>query len=138
MLDVKKAKYSFFSETQTIFHFQLPNLLINNLKIKQQEHKIFLEFLRHENLTWKEHLKYIENKFAKNIDFSYKAKSYLNKNCLLSIYYSYVHASISYANIAWASLNFAHMRRFHSEQKHIIHIICKKDRFGQTNLFQTE
>ena len=50
---------------QTIFLFWLPNLNINKHKMKQQESTKSLEILLDENLTWKEHLKNIENKFAK-------------------------------------------------------------------------
>ena len=69
----------------------------------------FLEILLNENLACKEHLSYIENKFAKNVGFLYKAKSFLNKICFLTLYHSYVQASINYANIAWGSSDFANL-----------------------------
>ena len=49
---------------------------------------------------WKEHIKYIESKNAKNIGMLYKAKSYIDKHSLLSLYHSYIHSYISYGNIA--------------------------------------
>ena len=54
--------------------FRLPNLKVNNSKIKNKKSKKFLRALLDENLTWKEYLKYIKNKYAKNIDRLYKAK----------------------------------------------------------------
>ena len=44
---------------------QLPNLTMNNQKIKREEPQKFLGVLLDEKLTWKEYLKYIENKCAK-------------------------------------------------------------------------
>ena len=35
-----------------------------------------LGVLLHENLCWKEHIKYVESKIAKSIGLSYKAKPY--------------------------------------------------------------
>ena len=70
---------------------QLPNLTINNRKIKREESIKFLGVLLDENVTWKEHLKYIENKCAKNIGLLYKAKHHLNKKYLVVLYCSYVH-----------------------------------------------
>ena len=66
---LKKNRYSFFhtpSQTDNI-PLQLPNLIINNCKIKREESIKFLGVLLDENVTWKEHLKYIENKCAENI-----------------------------------------------------------------------
>ena len=58
-----------------------------------------------ENLSWKEHIKYSENKTAENLGFLDKAKHYLNKRSLLVLYYSFIHTYINYRNIAWGSTN---------------------------------
>ena len=63
----------------------------------------FLELLLDENLNWKEHVRYTENKIAENLGLPYKAKSFLERNALLAFYYSYIQTCISYANIAWGS-----------------------------------
>ena len=42
--------------------------------MKSEESIKFLGVLLDENVTWKEHLKLIENKFAKSIGLLYKAK----------------------------------------------------------------
>ena len=55
-----------------------------------------------ENLSWKEHLKYTENKIAKSIRLVYKAKPFLGKDSLLPLYFSYIHSYINHANLAWA------------------------------------
>ena len=39
-----------------------------------------------ENLYWKEHIKYIESKIAKNMGLLYKAKPYIDKHSLLPLY----------------------------------------------------
>ena len=49
----------------------------------------FLDALLAENLTWKLHIKYIENKIAKSIGLLFKAKSFLNKQSPLSLNFIY-------------------------------------------------
>ena len=105
--NIKKAKYSFFhkpSQKQNI-PLLLPKLIINNYQIQRTGSIKFLQVLLDENLSWKEHIKYNENKIAKNLGLLYKAKHYLNKRSLLVLYYSFIHTYINYGNIAWGSTN---------------------------------
>ena len=44
-----------------------------------------------DDLSWKEHMKYLENKIAKNIGLMYRAKPSLHKESMLALYYSYIH-----------------------------------------------
>ena len=53
-----------------------------------------------DNLSWKEHIKYLENKITKNIGLMYRAKPFLDKESLLALYYSYIHSYLNYANLA--------------------------------------
>ena len=43
-----------------------------------------------DNLSRKEHIKYLENKITKNIVLMYRAKPFLDKESLLALYYSYI------------------------------------------------
>ena len=79
----------------------LPKLFIKNQVIKRQLSIKFLGILLDEKLWWKEHLKLTENKAAKNIELIYKAEAYLNKDSLLTLYFSYIHSYINYANLVW-------------------------------------
>ena len=65
-----------------------------------------------ENLCWKEHIKYIKNKIAKNIGLLYKAKPYIDKHSLLSLYHSYIHSYINYGNITWGSTARSNLKKY--------------------------
>ena len=56
-----------------------------------------------ESLTWIDHLTLVENKLSKNLGFLHKAKNYLNKKSMVSLYYSLMHSYLNYGNIAWYS-----------------------------------
>ena len=77
--------------------------------MQRTESITFFGVLLDENLSWKEHIKYNENKIAKNLGLLYKAKHYLNKRSLLVLYYSFIHTYINYGNIAWRSTNITNL-----------------------------
>ena len=77
----------------------LPKLTISNHVIERQEFIKFLGVLPDQNLNWKEHIKYTENKIAKNLGLPYKTRPFLERNALLALYYSYIQTYINYANV---------------------------------------
>ena len=99
-LNVKKNKYSFFHKPskKDDIPLVLPKLSINNSEIAKTESIKFLGVLLDENLSWKTHIKYIENKISKNIGILLKVRPFLNKKSLLSLYYSYIHSYINYSS----------------------------------------
>ena len=99
-LNVWKTKYSLFHKPRRLDNLplKLPKLSINNQEIKRASYTKFLGVLLDDNLSWNEHLKYTENKIAKSIGLMYKAKPFLD--CLLSLYFSYIHSYINYVNLA--------------------------------------
>ena len=87
----KKIKISVRDDLSLV----LPKLFINNQVIKRQSSVKFLGILLNENLSWKEHLKLMENKTARNIGLIYNTKPYLNKDSLLALYFSYISSYIN-------------------------------------------
>ena len=88
-LNVNKNKYWFFQKPskKDDIPLVLPKLNINS-EIARTEPIKFLDVLLDENLSWRTHIKYIENKISKNIGLLFKARPFLNKKSLLSLYYS--------------------------------------------------
>ena len=104
--------------------------------MERVESKKFLSVLLNENLSWKDHIKYIENKAAKNIGLLYRAKIFLDKNSLLTLYYSYIHTYINYANLSWDSTNRTNLKKLLSKQKHAVRIINNRKRLDHTNVLE--
>ena len=92
-LNAKKTKYSGVHKPskKDNIPLMLPKLAISNRVIERQEYIKFLGVLLDENLNWKEHIKYTENKIAKNLGLLYKARPSLERNALLALYYSYIY-----------------------------------------------
>ena len=93
--------------------------------IKRAFYTNFLEVLLDEDLSWKEHLEYTENKIAKSIGFINKAKPFLDKDSLLPVYFSYIHSYINYVNLAWASSHKVNLKKIYSQQKHVLRIVFR-------------
>ena len=113
-LNVSKTKYSFFHKPSKWddISLLLPKLNINNSEIERSECLKFLGVLLDENLCWKEHIKYIERKIAKNIGLLFKAKPYIDKYSLLSLHHTYIHSYINYGNIAWGSTTRTNFKKY--------------------------
>ena len=92
----------------------------------------FLGVLLDDNLSWKEHIKYLENKIAKNIGLMYRAKPFLYKESLLALYYSYIHSYLNYANLPWSSTYLTNLKKLRSQQKHAIRVVHSKTKFEHT------
>ena len=121
-LNIGKTKYSLFhkpSKTDDL-PLLLPKVLINDKEIERVGSVKFLGVLLDEHLSWKEHIRYTENKIAKNIGLLYRAKPFLGKHSLLALYYSYIHTYLNYANLTWASTNRTNLKKLLSQQKHAI------------------
>ena len=93
----------------------------------------FLGVFLDENLSWKYQNKYIENKVPKDIGLLYKAKLFLKKNALLTLYYSYIQTYLNYASLSWGSTNRANLKELVSQQKYVVGIISNRTQFDHTN-----
>ena len=94
-LSIKKPKFSFFHKPSQKENISLlsPKLIIDNYEIQRTEPIKFWGVLLDEKLSWKEHIKYNENKIAKNLGLLCKAKHYLSKRSLLVLLFlhTYLH-----------------------------------------------
>ena len=104
-LNVKKTKYTFFHKNsiKDDIPLKLPALKIANREIERTNAIKFLGILLDENIFWKNHIRSVEKKLAKNIGLLYRAKYLLDDSSLKTIYFSYVYSYLNYANIAWGS-----------------------------------
>ena len=81
-----------------------------------------------EKISWKEHIKTVENRFYKNIGLLRKAKQLLNSESLKTIQFSNIHSYLNYAKIAWVSTNPTKLKKLYYLQKQAARIIFNKDR----------
>ena len=64
----------------------LPDLFINDVKIKRENSLKFVGVMINDNLTWKTHVELVENKISKSVGILFEASRFLNFKSLRSIY----------------------------------------------------
>ena len=102
---------------------------MNNSEIARNESIKFLGVLLDENLSWKTHMKYMENKISKNIGILFKARPFLNEKSLLSLHYS----CINCGSVFWGSTYRTNLKKIKSQQKHALRIIFSESKFEHTS-----
>ena len=111
----------------------------------------FLGVILNENVSWRYHIKTVENKLSKNIGLLCRAKQFLDETSLKTTYFSYIHSFLNYAKIAWASTHFIKLKKINYKRKQAARVVFDEDRLChsrpllrrlnafnvyQTNLFQ--
>ena len=129
-LNVKKTNYTLFHKCslKDKMPLKLPELKIGNNIIEKATSIKFLGVMIDENISWRDHIKTVENKLSKNIGLLYQAKQFLDENSLKTLYFSYIHSYLDYANIAWASTHFTKLKTISYKQKQATRIVFNEDR----------
>ena len=129
-LNVKKTKYTFFHKNsiKDDIPLKLPALKIANREIERTNAIKFLGILLDEIISWKNHIRSVEKKLAKNIGLLYRAKYLLDDSSLKTICFSYIHSYFNYANIAWGSTYRTKLKTIHYHQKHAARIVFDQDK----------
>ena len=111
-LNTDKTNISCFIKSKDNLPLVLPDLFINDVKIKSENSLKFLDFMIDENSTRKTQVELVENEISKSIGIFIKASRSSNSKSLRSIYCALVHPYINYANIAWAGTNKTYLIEF--------------------------
>ena len=89
----------------------------------------FLGVLLDDILSWKEHIKYLENKIAQNIGLMYRARPFSDKESLLALYYFYIYLYLNFVNSVLDNAYLTNLKKLRSQQKHVIRIVHNKKKF---------
>ena len=94
-LNVKKTHYMVFTKSRIIHDL---NIKIDNESIDEIEKTKFLGVIIDNKLNWEENIAYIAGKLSRGIGMIIKARHYLNKDALLSLYYGFIYPYLTYCN----------------------------------------
>ena len=109
------------------------DLFIDNERIEETCKTKFLGVIIDNKLTWKDHINYISGKIARGIGVIIKARKFLNKKSLLSLYYSFIYPYLIYCNVVWGNTYKTYLEKITLLQKRVIRIIA-----GVPRLFSTD
>ena len=79
------------------------DIFMSGSKINEVSSTKFLGVIIDKNLSWKFHIDHLCSKVSKNIGIMRKLKRMLDKNCMVSMYYSFIFPYFNYCIHVWGS-----------------------------------
>ena len=67
------------------------NILIDGIKIEEVKKTKFLGVIIDNKLSWKDHVAHVASKVSRGLGMIIKARNYLNKKGLITLYYTFVY-----------------------------------------------
>ena len=122
--NLKKTTFMLFKPRQKKYHFPM-QISVNEQRIEQVKETVFLGVVLYEHLTWKPHTSQVACKISKSIGVINRARFFLPKPCLETLYYCLVYSYLHYCIIVWGSMYKTNLHRLVSLQKRVIRIISK-------------
>jgi len=113
-----------FKPRQKKYHFPM-QISVNEQRIEQVKETVFLGVVLDEHLTWKPHISQVAEKISKSIGVISRARFFLPKPCLKTLYYCLLYPYLHYCIIVWGSTYKTNLHRLVSLQKRVIRIISK-------------
>ena len=121
-LSIKKTHYMVFCRRKRLDVDV--KLLIDGEAIDDVQKTKFLGIIIDNKLSWKYHIDHISGKIARGIGMTIKATEYLNKQGLLSLFYSFIYPYLTYCNHIWGSTYKSRLRRLIILQNKAVKIIA--------------
>jgi hypothetical protein len=97
---------------------------IDNKLIDRVAHTKFLGVYIDDKLNWKQHINFISGKVSRCIGMLIKSRKVLNKDSLLTLYFSFIYPLLIYCNHVWGSTYASTLYRLEILQKKVIRIIA--------------
>ena len=102
-LNIEKTQYMIFSLRKKIKPEK--DIYIQDKIIQQVEYTKFLGIFIDCKMSWINHINHVKSKVAKGIGILCKARKYLKRSTLLTLYYSFIYPYITYCLEVWGNAN---------------------------------
>ena len=99
-------------------------LAIDGETINEVDKSKLLGILIDSKLTWKQHIAYVSGKISRGIGMIIKAGQYLNKQGLISLYYSFIYPYLTNCNHIWGSTYKTSLKPLITLQNKAVRIIA--------------
>ena len=119
-LNIKKTHYMIFCRRKKLYH----NVKLLIGQAIDEVHKTkFLGTIMDNKLTWKWHIDHIAGKISRGIGMIIKARQYLNKSGLMSLYYYFIYPYLTYCNHIWGATYKTRLKRLVILQNKAVRIL---------------
>ena len=122
-LNVQKTYYIIFHRARLKLHNTTIDLWMGDCILNKANNLKYIGVIIDDTSSWVHHITYIKNKISKGIDIMCKASKYLQRNSLLTLYYSYIYPYMIYCIEAWGNASNCHLGQLYTIQKKVIRLI---------------
>ena len=109
------------------------NITMNNDCLKRTNSLKYLGVIIDHKLNWTQHIAHVKNKVSKGNGIMYRARSYLTKNSLKKLYFSYIYPYLTYCIEIWGISPQSHLNPLLLLQKKIIRIMTFYSYYAHTD-----
>lgn len=130
-LNAGKTKYIIIKPRQKQCDLSGLSICINNTPLTRigkncaEEATKFLGILIDENLSWKQHVAFLNNKISRTLFIIKQVKHFLPCESLMTLYYSLIESHLSYGILAWGNASESIKHRTIILQKRALRVINK-------------
>ena len=133
-LNIKKPHFIMFQKGKSTM--SIPDITIDNQPIDKVEKTKFRGVVIDSKLSWKNHICLVAGKLSKSIGVIMKAREYLNRSALLTLYYSFVYPYLTYCNHVWGCTYYTNLKQlFVYRRKHYESCVVKEKETQQKIYF---
>ena len=122
-LNIKKSNFMIFHRARIKWSTITTPLLLNGITLERLSFTKFLGVIIDDKLSFIRHITYIKSKISKGLGILLKARKYLNRKCLLNLYYSFIYPYLTYCVEVWGNTPDTHIDPLIKLQKKVIRII---------------
>ena len=130
-LNVKKSNFLYFRYGNCKKH--KINLTLNDTLVEEKEVTKYLGVMIDNKLNWKFHIEHVRAKLSRGNGMISKVRYYVNEQCLLNLYYSFIQSHINYNLLNWTSTYPTLLNNINTKVKSAVRLISFKNKYEHTN-----
>ena len=129
-LNVKKSNFLHFHHGRckkpTI------NLKLNETKVDEKVVTKYLGVLIDNKLNWKSHIEHVKTKVSRGNGMISRIRYFVNEQCLLNLYYSFIQSHVNYNLLNWTSTRPSFLNSINLKVKSAVRLISFKNKYEHT------
>ena len=108
-LNIKKTHFIVFTNKNV--PKPVLQIAIDGHRIDETDHTEFIGVIIDCKLHWKKHISYITGKIAKGVGVITKARKLLDKETLVTLYYTFIYPYLCYCNHVWGNTFVSYLEK---------------------------
>ena len=122
-LNTTKTYYAVFHRAKMKLPMNSIKIFMEKINLREVECIKYIGVIPDNKLSWVQHINYVKNKISKGVCIMYKARNYINKKALLSLYHLYIYLYFIYCIESWGNAPNCHLDPLFVIQKRILRIL---------------